>query len=400
MGLNGAERKRGVEESLIDIDKDGNSLRQMGGPGLNRDALAITQVRIGDGCSVNCVQCGAYSKEGCVDDLLPRFITRKRIEELLKMEIALDGRGSVEKAEKGSSPEEIQGGTKETLVRFFANRVTTDVNQEPLEGDSFLHFAELVKKLSGGDSRAVCVSHGLLLGRRDEVDQRKRLEEIVRFLDEQDAFILTLDLSRLSGKINEGRNIDSYVETLHALKPALERGTRITVSVQGDNDSESRYYRGKAMDTYVAVRKRLRGQYQWDEREDLDLLKTDSGREWVCRGRGRLLPGVNPNGECPVIPDNPLVKHTLTKTPLMGFLDMISGRIFVHPRERDRTYNDVSRLSRWLSGRTQMLDHRGRGSWEEVVFNREMLNNDLVKEFSPKGRREYHDSKRSKGRKK
>ncbi len=361
-------------------------------------SLKIFNVRLGEGCSENCAQCAAYPQDKTKDpgDFIPREVTRDRIKLCLEREFDLERYTSVRRQQNG--PEsvsvghetaEVESATRLRLIDLFANYVTTDINQEPLNGDAFLHFAQLVKELSKGKSRAVCISHGLRAKKViDDVasfDTKnvERLRGIVDFMEEGDVFVLSLDMSRSSAKIDSDLNFHSYLETLKMLKPALDKGVRITVSVQGDSDKSGPLYRGKAGNMYDEICEELVGSCGWTPSE-VAALFIDVGRTWISAGRAQVLPGVDPNGECPVIPDNSFVSHTLTKSTNMGFLDTETGGVWVHPHNQHRTYNDVVRLSRHLSARG-LVPYAKLGPWEEAYVNDDPLP-DLRDQFSRQAR--------------
>lgn len=343
---------------------------------LDPGTVKVTAVRLGDGCSEYCISCGAYpaaeDREDGVRAVTVMEVDEARIREMLEREV--DGSKA------------IVGDTRLKLVGCFARYVTTDVNQEPLNSDAFGHFMRLVKELSGGKSRAVCVSHGLRLdvhGKPKE-DSARRLNEIVAMLDQQDVFVLSLDMARSQGKFGQSsQNLSSYVETLDRLRPALKKKTRITVSIQGVEDSTSPLHKGKAYELCGKVLAELKAKRGWSEAEIAQVI-LDDGRAWVGVGRSESLPGVNPAGECPVIPDTPLVAHDITRSQagvvLNGVLDAVSGRLFAHPHNIGRGYNDLARLSRALSD-----DRAGKtpiewGSWQEVYVNDTAVN-DLTEAF-------------------
>src|SRR3989338_4687970 len=117
-------------------------------------SVQIMTVRLGEGCREACAQCGAYPKILSSGDLVPRDVTRDRIEACLKGEFVIGRSSNGKEAPEGEvPPEEASGETRKRLADLLANYVTTDVNQEPLDSDIFLDFADLVKSLTGGKSR-------------------------------------------------------------------------------------------------------------------------------------------------------------------------------------------------------------------------------------------------------
>lgn len=356
-------------------------------------------VRLGEGCKEACVQCGAYPKGLQPGDLLPKGVTRERIRNCLLGEFVI--RESVG-SQVSDSPDTVQGEVKRRMADILANFVTTDVNQEPLDSDTFLDFADLVKELTGGKSRAVCISHGLRVsadGEPASEDAVRRLDALAAKMDDGDVFVLSLDLARSQGAISHDVNLHSYAETLNRLKPALEKGSRITVSIQGVDNTESPFHRVRATNLYDQVRECLRLQYGWNDSE-LTSLFMDTGRSWVSKGRAENLLGLEAGGACPVIPDAGLVVNNLNKPTNAAFVDAVSGRVFVVPNNEGRSYNDVARLSRYLSARGASGVRMGH--WEEVGgVEYPQLVEDLTADFSIAARLAAHDGEKAaiKGRK-
>jgi len=359
-------------------------------------AVKVYTVRLGEGCREGCVQCGAYPEEPARGDYLIKEVTRARIWECLTREFVFEP-VRTDNPKFSRSQEVLSEKSEEVrnkIADLLANYVTTDVNQEPLNGDVFIHFAELVKQLTGGNSRAVCISHGLRVkkvekdGDKVEVttDEKAtgRLGAMANMMDDKDVFVLSLDVSRSKGRINDELSLWSYAETLNRLLPALRKGARITVFIQGNDNRDSRQHRVGAENLYGRVKKLLIDHYRWKQ-ADIMELHMDTGRAWVRQGRAANLPGVDPDGESPVIPDSSFVEHTLDKEPPnMGFLDAVSGKVFVHPHNPRRSYNDVVRLSRWLSERGRLGIRKG--AWIEVETSGEIEN--LNEHFSREARLE------------
>lgn len=352
--------------------------------------VKIYTVRLGEGCQEGCVQCGAFPEESQRGDYLIKEVARARILVCLSREFVFDPiKTDGPKFSRGpETPAEETEEVRHKVADLLANYVTMDVNQEPLNGDVFIHFAELVKQLTGGKSRAVCISHGLRVkqkvkdgvetGEYVDVKAAQRLERIAQMMDDKDVFVLSLDLSRSKGKINDELSQWSYAETLNMLLPALRKGARITVSIEGNDTRDSRQYRIGAQNLYSKVKQLLMNRYRWTQ-ADIMGLHMDTGRAWVRQGRATALPGVDPKGESSVIPDSSFVEHTLEKSsPNMGFVDAVSGRVYVHPHNPVRSYNDVVRLSRWLSERGRLGVKKG--AWEEVDLDGTI--EDLSENFS------------------
>lgn len=350
------------------------------------DAVKVVAVRLGDGCKQHCAQCGAYPATPDDDEAVARALTPLEVDEARIRAILTR---EVDPANGGTAVDAEVQAVRRKLVDYCANYVTTDVNQEPLDGDAFAIFARLLKELSGGKSRAVCVSHGLRANLSGKVDEETagRLRDIVDIMDHEDVFVLSLDLARSQGGIGYDVNVSSYVETLERLKPALEKGARVTVSIQGDDDESSPLSRGKAVDLYMGVLAKLeqpidQGGKGWT-RDLIMRLKKDSGRAWAKIGRAKNLPGVGPTGECAVIPDNSFVHNTLDiRHAIMVAVDAVSGRVFGHDNNPDKSYNDVSRWSRLISDflRLGKEPFDWKGWWEFFVSNDPFP--DLTDEFA------------------
>lgn len=359
-------------------------------------SVKIMTFRTGEGCGEGCAHCGAYSKGVQPGDLLVKGVTRDRMRACLQGEFvlkeAVNGQGL-------DSPDAVKGEVRKRLADLLANYVTTDVNQEPLNSDTFLDFSDLVKELTGGKSRAVCISHGLRVsadGKPANEDAARRLDALAEKMDDGDVFVLSLDLARSQGGISHDVNLRSYAETLNRLKPALEKDSRITVSIQGVDDPSNAFHRLKATNLYDEVKEVLKSNYGWKDSE-LTQLFMDTGRSWVSRGRAEGLPGVDPDGECPVIPDTLLVQHTLDKPTNAAFVDFVSGRIFVAPNNLRRSYNDVVRLGRYLSARG--ASGVKIGHWDEVSIEYSGLVDDLTAQFSIAARVAAHHDERKAARK-
>ena len=348
-------------------------------------AVQVYTVRLGDGCREACIQCGAYDTNGDRADFIAKGVTRERIEVVLGREFVYAPAG-VDKTEVVDA--EI-GDNRKRVADILANYVTTDVNQEPLNDNGFLNFAELVKEMSEGRSRAVCISHGLRVKKQmiddgmviepcDE-EAAERLDKIAAMMDDKDLFVLSLDLARSGGKIKKDLSLWSYAETLNRLLPALRNGARITVSIQGNEERESRQYRVVAENLYGQIKSALMAAYGWNNQDVLNL-HMDTGRAWVGQGRAAALPGIGPDGVCPVIPDTEFVSHTLSsRATNMAFVDAVSGKVFVRPNNPKRSYNDVVKLGRRLSGRGGKSSSR-KDEWVEVVLEGEV--EDLSAQFS------------------
>ena len=118
---------------------------------------------------------------------------------------------------------------KSTRNAVFPSYVTTDVQQELLNGDAF-DFMRLIKLMTDGKTRAIYL--WLARRRRKVVNQaaEERLKRIARFMDKR-CICPFFDTMRSNARIRDDENV-VYVETLDRLKFA-ERGVRVTVSIQG-----------------------------------------------------------------------------------------------------------------------------------------------------------------------
>ncbi len=389
------EKKTMEKQRLLDEER---VLRDSSGTNLEDGILSVNTVRLGDGCRQNCIHCGSYDQGSGKWDLIANAVTSERMERILNQEFLVksspdeeeaSSKEGNEKTETEAETKEISGYVKKRMIDLFANYVTTDINQEPLDSDAFLQFSKLVKKLSGGESRVVCVSHGVTKkGEKSSSEQVRRLREIVDFMEEYDVFVLSLDFSRMGGKIDYKTNLDSYATTINELRPAIESGVHVTVSIQGNDEKDSPYNRTRALNFYDKVKRRLEQEFGWDPRLFHHIV-VETERAWVNKGRAKLLPGVDPDGQCPVIPDERFVYNHLKSATMGGYLDMITGGLYMHPYNAHRTYNDVLAISRKLCGRAK---RPSKCSWEKVEHGFTLPNLSYV--FSQKGKRELFDVKR------
>src|SRR3989338_1308879 len=94
-------------------------------------SVQIMTVRLGEGCREACAQCGAYPKILSSGDLVPRDVTRDRIEACLKGEFVIGRSSNGKEAPEGEvPPEEASGETRKRLADLLANYVTTDRSEE------------------------------------------------------------------------------------------------------------------------------------------------------------------------------------------------------------------------------------------------------------------------------
>lgn len=302
---------------------------------LQEGTFKIEAVRLAKGCPEACAHCGAYEGDFDYQDLKVVESSRANVEACLTREVDVKS---------------TQGSVRRRLVDLFNNYVTTDVNTEPLRGDAFLHFAQMVKSLSGGASRVVCVSHGLRTDENGSSNNknhrlmRNRLNSVVDQMDDKDVFVLSMDFARGKGKIKTEVNLLSYVATLDALLPAIRKGSRVTVSLQGDDNpnlpdgSDNPLFRGRVYALFTEVKAKLK-QKGWS---DADIMKVhvDADRAMVVSGRATSIPGLDPANECPVIPDADFVEKALAKDhTLRGLLDCFTGEVFSQANNPGKSYN-------------------------------------------------------------
>jgi hypothetical protein len=244
---------------------------------------------------------------------------------------------------------------RSTRNEVFPSYVTTDVQQEPLNGDAFFDFMRLIKKMTGGKTRAICISHGLRATKEGKVVNpaaEERLRKIAGFMDERDAFVLSLDTMRSNAKIGDDENAASYVETLDRLKGAVGRGVRVTISIQGvdgvDSDNPNyEYSRKRAQELLVVVVDKLRKEKKWTLEEVGGLVK-DLSRQFVKIGRAaKEFPWLDPASETPVIPDaeivNALYKGGSLSHTLRARMNCVTGELEAQVNNPLRSYGDTIR---------------------------------------------------------
>ncbi len=295
--------------------------------------LKIDMVRTATGCPEACLHCGAYTSFDNVHDFNMKELSRDELKENLDREIE---------------------GTRLKMAEILADYVTTDVNVEPLRGDAFSHFAELVYDLSGGQSKAVCISHGL---RYTSKSMKERMEKVVSLMLEGKVplFVLTVDTARSKAKISEKANRKGYAKTLEALKPILDMiakkkeskdenlpDLRVTISLQGEDGKDSLIWRqDAALDFQEAV---IMSGLSASQR---DALVWDRERPYAKVGRAKEYLHGQEEGECPVIPDIKFVKKFLPFDNIhRGMID-IQGKVYRQLNERLRTYNTSLNPSAW-----------------------------------------------------
>lgn len=289
--------------------------------------MKIDMVETAKGCSEGCIHCGAYEGFDNSEDSIVKPLSRAELEAHLTQEII------------GAEAE----GTRVRVADCLAELITTGVNTEPLLSDAFIDLAELAHEISGGNSRAICISHGLKTGSTGRLSESRRsmadrLRKIVDLMlkDVVPVFVLTVDLARNKGKITGEANVASYIETLKLLLPALDAGKRVTISLQGDDDPESPYYRARADRVWQHVLENVTLTPQQQAN-----LCYDQGRSYVKAGRARgLIGALSAGGNAPVIPDRKLAEAIATSqsaVPYRGMVD-IYGRLWRQFREWANSY--------------------------------------------------------------
>ncbi|MEK7547949.1 MAG: hypothetical protein AAB540_03570, partial [Patescibacteria group bacterium] len=141
----------------------------------NEGTARVEMFRLGEGCAENCASCGAYPAERDPGDFCVKEVSGGRIKKCINA-ILISTRNEV-----------------------FPSYVTTDVQQEPLNGDAFFDFMRLIKRMTDGKTRAICISHGLRATKEGKVVNQaaeERLKRIARFMDKRDVFVLSFDTMR------------------------------------------------------------------------------------------------------------------------------------------------------------------------------------------------------------
>ncbi len=240
------------------------------------------------GCAEGCLHCGAYEGAEKAD---------WTVVDLTKEQIRANIKGAMDAGFD------------------FARFVTTDVNTEPLGGPNgtFVHLAEALDEFTKGKSRAICISHGMRVGRDGTPVKRmeERMDRVVQLMHKGvvPMFVLTVDSNRHQGKIDREVNINSYVATLQKLRPILEhpeenvKEVRVTVSIQGTDGNTGPLSRVESLKMFEEVRARLNWPLELQGK-----LHYDDTRAYVKSGRAALLPGLSEDGACDVVPDAEFVR--------------------------------------------------------------------------------------------
>lgn len=284
------------------------------------DFAKIETVQTGQGCPEDCLYCGSY----------PGFdFENRQVRELTGEQL----RGNLDRRVEE---------TRLCLSDLFADYLTADVNTEPLRGDIFPFFAKLVHELSDGKSKVVCISHGLRAG---NMKMKRRLQEIVELMKRGivPLFVLTVDSARDKGQMTNEETTESYLETFRCLRPLLVcPDVRVTASIQGNDNPESRLSRVRALNMFEKVVKRLQLTPEEGGRLHLDL-----GRQYVNAGRAKkLLPGVGLDSQASIVPDTGFVGGLRQNHIVRGMVDL-AGRILIQPNQVGASYNTAVDPRQW-----------------------------------------------------
>lgn len=125
----------------------------------------VQTVRPGGHCKENCLHCGAFEVDSVGGQ---KELSRAELNENLTERIRPLKRDN---RPDESRQMEILGDDEALRVRresrgkmracYLAPYVTTDVDTEPMNGDAFLHAADLINSLTEGRSKLLCISHGV-----------------------------------------------------------------------------------------------------------------------------------------------------------------------------------------------------------------------------------------------
>ena len=191
------------------------------------NTLKIDMVRTATGCPEACLHCGAYTSFDNTHDFRMKELEREKLRENLS---------------------QVVQGTRLKISDLLAEYITTDVNVEPLRGDAFCNLAEIVYELTEGQSKVVCISHGL---RYSSDSMKDRMQNVVNLMlqGKVPLFVLTVDTARNKARISDKANVKGYAKTLEYLKPVLDMiarkketndpsipDVRVTISIQGENE--------------------------------------------------------------------------------------------------------------------------------------------------------------------
>ena len=453
-------------------------------PGNLRRTTWVDMVEIGNGCKGDCLGCGAFEGE-CSR---VTHLTREQIERNLTQEVV-----------------DVQTKTRYRIADLLRRFVTTGVDTEPLDSESFIHAAELIPELTNNRSRMVCISHGLA-ARKEHGEggaprwttnsvATERLRKIVQMMvdDKVPLFVLSLDPARSRGvmgedaqrfhrelldieggdeyrpfrellahigiaqqkkeelatgrrvqniepveawearlraikeqlyhtircKEGEGKELNdkeisgkkyfdkrdelrdavieanarSYAATIWELLPAIRAGKRVTVSQQGDNNSDSLVYTGLTTRIWQRTLDILYREYGVDcaltEDELVHVypprLYVGAGR-MVSRGWGGGIVSQDPR-RCTVIPDPGFVKGPFRGDEYRENRGVVraDGRLEIQRYRGTRTYNDTV---------DPYMDPNDSNPWVEVNLemtgdefaNVSELPEDLIERFKLYGR--------------
>ncbi|OGH95138.1 MAG: hypothetical protein A2538_03440 [Candidatus Magasanikbacteria bacterium RIFOXYD2_FULL_41_14] len=282
-----------------------------------KNSLKIDMVETTRGCPEACLHCGAY------EDFDRSQLTVQSADPLALKKYLIR--------------QDKTTGVK--LIDLFNKYVTTHVNTEPLRAANFADFAKMVFELSNGKSQVIAISHGLWV---KHADMRKKLEQITELMRVGivPLFVLTVDSARSRGNIPPHINKDSYLETLQVLRTALPYG-RITASVQGNSDSQSKLWIEKTKKMFNEVLELLKL-----TPEESGQLLIDS-RSYTNTGRSKKFLDLKNSEDCDVIPDSEFVKDKLPTTHAWRGMIRFDGRLIVQKNRPGKTYGDSATTSLW-----------------------------------------------------
>jgi hypothetical protein len=165
-------------------------------------------------------------------------------------------------------------------------------------------------------------------------------------------------LAKIPDQINttvEETNAQGYARTLYLLIPAIEKGIRVTVSLQGDkNDNRTNVVRmGRAVKTYnralEILKEMLEKDYPGEGADRLRELRTRLHQNqiyYVRAGRASTVLGITDDDrQCNIIPDPEFAAYAENAAPTRVNRAKITnnGRILVQPIKPGRTYNETAR---------------------------------------------------------
>ncbi len=330
------------------------------------DKMDIELVRTADGyCPKACYHCGAFpargeKPSGLIDICGPRR-PKDRIPRLKRTPLGRYNVGTVVSLTREEIAENLDKpvvGTKMKIFEALSPVITQDGNMDPLLDETFIYLAEEVYARRPGPideeeaqrlgvevgSRAIWLSHGIDVDEElvPDPEQVRRAKKLVRLMHKGvcPGGVLTVDMQQYCGKSSEPQYYAGYLETLKILRPVLTRkSARITISIQGHDNREledgspNPMYRGHAENMLQRILDEL--ELTFDEREALSWNK---GRPVVGAGRGRVF--ARPEDECPLIPDEHVVRNYLRHRLYRAGVAM-DGRVYRQINDVGATYNST-----------------------------------------------------------